>query len=553
MHSRDTQSKDSDVRHQLPRSASENWRSALLTSADIERLVDRLSSTLQAQSQTVRELELAHAELDARQKELVEARAKAERATETLATFLKALGHDMRAPLVSVDAALQMLDLEVRDGDEEAAIERIGEIRRTASHGLSLIDDLFELIRSDAGQWRVEPQAVRISEIVADARAVVAPKAHQKRLTVETRWIGSSTDPRHFVETDLVRIRQALVNLLSNAIKFSDRGPIVLEVERRAADMLAFRVVDNGPGLDDDALDAIFEPFKQSKRTSRHAKDGAGLGLAIVRRCARLLGGDVTAANRDGGGAAFTLEIRAPRVDPPAGERLIDANESVVEKVVERVAERVAERMAERLDGSTPRKAKVHRVSKVLPAVPPPAARADPASEERVLDAGAPAAGDASDGFGELYRGPRESRPAQNYAATPRQVVAAEVAAQSGKTGKRSMHALIVDASVDHSKQIIGHLKELGFDTAVAQTLAEARRLISQCRPDLIISDRKLPDGSGLEFHDIAPGTRLVLSSTNPDPNEFPPGTQILAKPYTERAVLEIVRVSMNRRVAFPT
>jgi CheY-like chemotaxis protein len=111
----------------------------------------------------------------------------------------------------------------------------------------------------------------------------------------------------------------------------------------------------------------------------------------------------------------------------------------------------------------------------------------------------------------------------------------------------------VVDASVDHSKQIIGHLKELGFDTAVAQTLAEARRLISQCRPDLIISDRKLPDGSGLEFHDIAPGTRLVLSSTNPDPNEFPPGTQILAKPYTERAVLEIVRVSMNRRVAFPT
>ena len=204
-------------------SMSDSWRSALLTPADIEKLVERLSTTLQAQSHTVRELERAHAELDARQRELEEARAKAERATETLATFLKALGHDMRAPLVSVDAALQMLELELggaglSDADAAGANERIGEIRRTASHGLALIDDLFELIRSDAGQWRVEPQPVRISEIVADARAVVAPKAHLKRLTVETRWLGGATDPRHFVRTDLVRIRQALVNQLVTAI-----------------------------------------------------------------------------------------------------------------------------------------------------------------------------------------------------------------------------------------------------------------------------------------------------------------------------------------------
>ncbi|MEY5031195.1 MAG: hypothetical protein RL354_226, partial [Planctomycetota bacterium] len=125
-------SKDTEARHHLPQTASESWRSALLTSADIEKLVDRLSSTLQAQSQTVRELEAAHAELDARQRQLEEARAKAERASETLATFLKALGHDLRAPLVSVDAALQMLDLELRDGDAVAAGERVGEIRRTA-------------------------------------------------------------------------------------------------------------------------------------------------------------------------------------------------------------------------------------------------------------------------------------------------------------------------------------------------------------------------------------------------------------------------------------
>ncbi len=535
-------SKDTESRPHLPQTASESWRSALLTSADIEKLVDRLSSTLQAQSQTVRELEAAHTELDARQRQLEEARAKAERASDTLATFLKALGHDLRAPLVSVDAALQMMDLELRDGDVLAAGERIAEIRRTAGHGLALIDDLFELIRSDAGQWRVEPQAVRISEIVADARAVVSPKAHLKRLTVETRWVGSATDPRHFVQTDLVRIRQALVNLLVNAIKFSDRGPIVIEVERTRGDMLAFRVIDNGPGVDHDALDAIFEPFIQAKRTARNAKDGAGLGLAIVRRCARLLGGDVSVANRAGGGAVFTLEISAPQVEAPADEP-VATNERAMEKVVERVVERVAERVADRLELPSTPSSRSRRAAKPVEPPAPPVARSVRSASETPADP-------STESFGAMYRGPSDAARPANY---PEQgATAGSEPVPRPSTAARAMHALVVDGSPDAAKQLTQHLRKFGLETAVAKTLAEARRLISQCRPDLIVSDRKLPDGSGLEFHDIAPGTRLVLSSANPDPNEFPPGTRILAKPFTARAVEEIVRVSLNRTVSFP-
>jgi DNA-binding response OmpR family regulator len=112
---------------------------------------------------------------------------------------------------------------------------------------------------------------------------------------------------------------------------------------------------------------------------------------------------------------------------------------------------------------------------------------------------------------------------------------------------------LIVDASAEAAKQLTQHLRKCGLETVVAKSLAEARQLISQCRPDLIISDRKLPDGSGLEFHDIAPGTNLVISSANPDPNEFPSGTRILAKPVSAKTVQEMVRTSLNRSVAFPT
>ena len=588
-------SKDSDSRPYLPASPSQSWRDSLLTASDIERLVDRLSVTLQAQSQTVRELEATQRELDARQLELEQARDKAERASETLATFLKALGHDLRAPLVSVDAALQMLDLELRDGDTLAAASRVDEIRRTAAHGLSLIDDLFELIRSDAGQWRVEPQAVRISEIVADARAVVSPRAHLKRITVETRCVGHTTDAKHFVETDLVRIRQALVNLLSNAIKFSEHGPVVVEVERRAGDMLAFRVLDNGPGLDPDSIDAIFEPFTQGKRTSRHHKDGAGLGLAIVRRCARLLGGEVYAENRASGGAIFTLVIRAPRVEAPAAdaalERAIEeaalqsvaqeverqvekqVEKKVAAKVVERMAERVAERVAEKLDlRAEPQRPSIKSIVEAgtpgaaapvtAPAPAPIAVEAPaPAAPETTNTATntATTANTSTDDFGALYRGPQQTPSKRNYGGKQQGHGKHHGhAKQHGHAAKappaaQSMHILVVDGSPDAASEISEHLKQMGLEAVCARTLAEARQLISQCRPDLIISERKLPDGSGLEFHDIAPGTRLVLSTSKPDPNEFPPGTRILAKPVNPRSMQEAVLFSLNRTVKFPT
>ena len=298
-----------DVRQQnVVESASQSWRSALITPSEIETLVDRLSATLQAQSHTVRELEAAHIELDARGRALDEARAKAERATETLATFLKALGHDLRAPLVSVDAALQMLDFDIRDGGPTTATERIGEIRRTASHGLALIDDLFELIRSDAGQWRVEPQAVRISEIVADARAVVTPKAQLKRLTIETRWIGSATDSKHFVQTDLVRIRQALVNLLVNAIHaMAEGGTLTLTTRDAGADSVEIAVTDTGPGLGAALLAELFKPFVTRK------KDGTGLGLWISRSIVERYGGDIQAGNHPAGGAIMRVLLVCDR------------------------------------------------------------------------------------------------------------------------------------------------------------------------------------------------------------------------------------------------
>lgn len=283
--------------------------------AEIEKLVDRLSGALHAQTQLIHDLEDARAELARRHAEVEAERARAEQATDTLATFLRALGHDLRAPLVAVDIGLELLEMDaVRRNPDLAA--RVSELRRTSRHGLGLIDDLFELIRSEAGQWRVERLPISLRELVADVRAVVAPAAHLKGIHFETRWEGGEATADEIIDTDPVRLRQALVNLVSNAVKFSHQGAVTIAVAR-IGERMRFTVIDQGPGIEPAILPNLFEPFVQG---AGRAGGGVGLGLAIARRCARLLGGDVEAANRPEGGAAFTLEVDAPRarIDAPS-------------------------------------------------------------------------------------------------------------------------------------------------------------------------------------------------------------------------------------------
>ena len=169
--------------------------------------------------------------------------------------------------------------------------------------------DLFELMRTEAGTWRVQPRRIDLLDLVREARALVLPQARAKGLDIALHLVACGEPGISSFRTDPDRLRQALVNVLANAVKFSDAGTIDIEIARRASGDCVVRVLDRGPGLAPDALERIFEPFHQSERTSAHAGEGLGLGLAIADRCARLLGGSWTAANREGGGAIFTLVL----------------------------------------------------------------------------------------------------------------------------------------------------------------------------------------------------------------------------------------------------
>lgn len=260
----------------------------------------------------------------ARQLDEEDARLRVERASECLASFTQALGHDVRAPFISIDSMMQLLDLDAPRLSETELRARIAlatrAARRTCAYGLGMVGELFELMRANSGKWPFEPAATDLLATVSEVREIMNPQAHAKGLDIVTRLVGCAPCDVATIWTDANRLRQALVNVVGNAVKFSESGAIEIDlrVPRLGAETGGFVEVcvrDTGPGLEPGSIALLFEPFHQSSRTAARAGEGLGLGLAIAQRCANLIGGAWTAENRtDARGASFTLRI--PREAP---------------------------------------------------------------------------------------------------------------------------------------------------------------------------------------------------------------------------------------------
>jgi signal transduction histidine kinase len=174
---------------------------------------------------------------------------------------------------------------------------------------VSLIDDVLDLSRIEAGQLTLFNESFELEELISNARSAVAAQAASKGLLVVSE--ASDTLPR-FVEGDAARIKQVLINLLGNAVKFTDEGQVTLRAEPAKGDMIRFSVTDTGPGVPDEKKAAIFERFTQIDASSTRKQGGAGLGLAICRDLVRLAGGRINVEDTPGGGATFWFEWPLP-------------------------------------------------------------------------------------------------------------------------------------------------------------------------------------------------------------------------------------------------
>ena len=242
--------------------------------------------------------------------ELERRRAEAESANRTKSEFLAAMSHELRTPLNAIAGYVELLMLGVRGEITDAQRADLTRIQRSQQYLLSLINDILNFSRLEAGHvtYRIEP--VFLATVLDNVVSMIAPQTAAKAL----EFHRGECPPFVAAMADAAKVEQVLLNLLSNAVKFTPRGGRVSLSCAWDGDRVTLSVEDTGPGIPTERQDAIFEPFVQLDRTLQSPRDGAGLGLAISRDLARGMGGELTVVSRVGVGSTFTLSL--PRQRP---------------------------------------------------------------------------------------------------------------------------------------------------------------------------------------------------------------------------------------------
>lgn len=236
------------------------------------------------------------------------ARGLAERANRTKAEFLSSMSHDLRAPLNAVGGYAQLVLDGIYGPTTDKMRDGMQRIMRAQQHLLAIIRDILDFARVEAGHIRLDMSAVAVNEVLAGVGVMIEPQMKAKGL----EYISRPGLPTIALHTDRERAVQIILNLLTNALKFTERGSV--SVDWDADDnRVAINVRDTGRGIPQDRVAQIFEPFVQGGRDPNEARQGVGLGLAISRQLARLMGGELTTESEEGKGSVFTLELPRAR------------------------------------------------------------------------------------------------------------------------------------------------------------------------------------------------------------------------------------------------
>jgi len=251
----------------------------------------------------------AHKEFQAA---LESARDAALEANRAKSEFLATMSHEIRTPLNAIIGSADLL-WETTLTAEQA--EYVGMFRRAGTTLLTVINDVLDLSKIEAGHLELDPIEFDLVELVEQTAQFVAARAHEKNIELVCS-LGAEL-PNH-VYGDPTRIRQVLLNLLGNAVKFTERGEVALTVtcdpELGSADGVRFSVRDTGIGIASDKVGRIFESFTQADSSTTRKYGGTGLGLTISKRLVDLMGGELVAESAVGVGSTFTFSIALPAV-----------------------------------------------------------------------------------------------------------------------------------------------------------------------------------------------------------------------------------------------
>ena len=259
-------------------------------------------------------------QVDQRTRELVSAREQAEEANRTKSNFLANMSHELRTPLNAIIGFSRVIMRRSKDTLDQKQFDNLQKILSSAEHLLSLINNILDLSKIEAGHMELYPDAVEIEPLIESCLRTVEPMVQNKGLVLR-REIAADIPT---LCTDQDKLKQILINLLSNAVKFTTTGRITVSARQRG-DAVEIAVADTGIGIPPDQLDTIFVAFRQVDSSSTREYGGTGLGLSITQHLVQLLSGEIAVESERGTGSTFTVTIPLRHPLAPSCDTAADA------------------------------------------------------------------------------------------------------------------------------------------------------------------------------------------------------------------------------------
>jgi signal transduction histidine kinase len=228
-------------------------------------------------------------------------------ASENKSQFLSSMSHELRTPLNAIIGLTEMMVSNAARFGTEKALEPLRRVNAAGTHLLSLINEVLDLSKIEAGKLELNPERINLARLIDEVVGTAGQLAekNQNRLIVEAQEnVGA-------LKADAMRLKQILLNLLSNACKFTKVGEVALRVRKVAdgRDWVELAVADTGIGLTAEQQAKLFQDFTQADSLTARRYGGTGLGLALSRKLARMMGGDVTVTSELGKGSVFTVRL----------------------------------------------------------------------------------------------------------------------------------------------------------------------------------------------------------------------------------------------------